>query len=91
MSAGKGDTYRPVDGDKFRENYEAIYGKREIKTWKPSAGPWVKCYHCQDVFRSESRHDFRRCKCGESFVDGGSAYTRLGGDPLPEIVESPPS
>lgn len=27
--AGKGDTPRPVDGEKFRENYEAIFLKKE--------------------------------------------------------------
>lgn len=25
MSAGKGDTPRPVDGEKFRANYEVIF------------------------------------------------------------------
>lgn len=32
MSAGKGDTPRPVDGGKYRENYDRIFhkiGKRE--------------------------------------------------------------
>lgn len=32
---GKGDWYRPVDKKKFDENYEAMFGKREIKTWNP--------------------------------------------------------
>ena len=25
--AGKGDRYRPVDQDRYRENYEKIFGK----------------------------------------------------------------
>jgi len=28
---GKGDRYRPVDKDKFDENYERIFGKEESK------------------------------------------------------------
>ncbi len=31
MSAGKGDTPRKVDGDKYRANYEAIF---------PKSGKW---------------------------------------------------
>lgn len=26
MSAGKGDTYRKVDGEKYRDNWEKIFG-----------------------------------------------------------------
>jgi hypothetical protein len=29
MSAGKGDTPRPVNGEKFRDNYEAAFRKAE--------------------------------------------------------------
>jgi hypothetical protein len=29
MSAGKGDKPRPVDGDKYRENYDRIFSKKE--------------------------------------------------------------
>jgi len=29
MSAGKGDTPRPVDGDAYRDNYEAAFRKTE--------------------------------------------------------------
>lgn len=28
-SAGKGDRYRPVDMNKYRENYEKIFGKKK--------------------------------------------------------------
>ena len=31
-SAGKGDKYRPVDMNKYRENYEKIFGKKKGKT-----------------------------------------------------------
>jgi hypothetical protein len=30
MSAGKGDTPRPVAGDKFRANYDAIFGLTNV-------------------------------------------------------------
>jgi hypothetical protein len=28
MSAGKGDSPRPFDGEKYRQNYNAIFGRR---------------------------------------------------------------
>jgi len=30
-SAGKGDKYRPVDMDKYRENYAKIFGDKKKK------------------------------------------------------------
>jgi|TARA_X000001382_G_C3016654_1_gene130295 hypothetical protein len=30
-SAGKGDKYRKVDAEKYRENYEKIFGKKKKK------------------------------------------------------------
>jgi hypothetical protein len=30
-SAGKGDKYRPVDLNKYRENYEKIFGKKKTQ------------------------------------------------------------
>lgn len=27
--AGKGDTYRPVDAEKYRKNYDKIFGKKK--------------------------------------------------------------
>lgn len=46
---------------------------------RPGPGPWVRCLNCGDVFRSEHVHDWRRCRCGCCFVDGGGHYTRMGG------------
>lgn len=37
------------------------------------------CVHCGDEIESRHRHDFVRCNCGQSFVDGGFDYTRFGG------------
>jgi hypothetical protein len=37
------------------------------------------CMECLGVMKSTHRHDFVRCKCGKSFLDGGDAYFRAGG------------
>jgi hypothetical protein len=34
------------------------------------------CSLCGDIMESKHRHDFVRCKCGESFLDGGDDYSR---------------
>jgi hypothetical protein len=38
----------------------------------------AECGRCQDLIVSEHRHDFRSCKCGAIFVDGGLEYQRYG-------------
>jgi hypothetical protein len=38
----------------------------------------MQCGKCEEVIQSQNRHDFRRCKCGEVFVDGGNDYARYG-------------
>lgn len=40
----------------------------------------IECLICGDKIWSRHQHDFRRCKCGKCFVDGGRAYLRYGGD-----------
>jgi hypothetical protein len=49
----------------------------------------VKCRVCGDEIWSRHRHDFRYCKCGECFVDGGRDYLRCGAMDLGnlEVVE----
>ena len=37
------------------------------------------CAMCGDVIESKHRHDFVKCTCGHSFLDGGDDYTRWGG------------
>ena len=39
----------------------------------------VECLKCGDRPYSAHRHDFKSCKCGVIFVDGGSSYLRRGG------------
>lgn len=52
------------------------------------------CASCGDVLESKHRHDFQKCKCGQSFLDGGDDYIRGGGyllpvddDGMPELPE----
>jgi len=36
----------------------------------------LQCPICHDVIFSCSRHDYRKCRCGEIAVDGGRDYLR---------------
>lgn len=56
------------------------------------AGPKYRCKLCGDIVQSMYRHDWKSCKCGEIFIDGGSAYTRLGAKDFDnlEFVEAGP-
>jgi hypothetical protein len=40
----------------------------------------IRCRKCGDVIESHYTHDFKFCKCGTVFVDGGHDYLRRGGD-----------
>lgn len=39
----------------------------------------ARCRKCGEEIESRHRHDFRQCKCGAIFVDGGRDYIRRGG------------
>ena len=41
----------------------------------------LTCPRCGDFVYSRARHDFRSCRCGAIFVDGGFDYWRCGWDP----------
>lgn len=49
-----------------------------------SSGPEIECAKCHDRIYSRNRHDWRACRCGATFVDGGSSYLRCGGSPVME-------
>jgi len=38
------------------------------------------CLKCDDHLVSRHRHDFKTCKCGATFVDGGLDYQRGGSE-----------
>lgn len=38
----------------------------------------IQCNFCNQVVESKHRHDFRECRCGRVFVDGGKSYLRRG-------------
>lgn len=35
---------------------------------------------CGWVIRSKNRHHMAKCQCGKAFIDGGSWYSRIGGN-----------
>lgn len=47
----------------------------------------AECRECRDVIESKSVHDYRSCKCGAIFVDGGREYLRRGGKSLDLIKD----
>jgi hypothetical protein len=47
-----------------------------------------QCLDCEDIIESKHRHDFVRCECGNSFLDGGDDYIRGGGNLLPLLDEA---
>lgn len=44
------------------------------------AGLRIKCTKCHDIIQSTFRHDYVLCSCESTFVDGGDAYCRCGGE-----------
>lgn len=40
----------------------------------------AQCLECEDIIESKHRHDFVKCSCGKSFLDGGDVYIRAGGN-----------
>jgi hypothetical protein len=38
----------------------------------------MHCLACDQVVESKHVHDFKECKCGNVFVDGGHEYLRWG-------------
>ena len=47
----------------------------------------ARCKKCGDVIESRSVHDFRQCKCGAIFTDGGKDYIRRGAKDLNDIED----
>lgn len=51
---------------------------KEMMKWRFQDA--IHCLKCNQVVYSVNRHDYRPCKCGSAFIDGGKDYTRSGGD-----------
>ena len=49
----------------------------------------IRCLWCGEVLESFSVHDFKRCRCGKCFTDGGLEYLHRGfeGDKPEDIYE----
>lgn len=48
---------------------------------KRTAVQTITCPKCKAEIYSRARHDFRPCKCGAVFIDGGFDYIRYGYNP----------
>jgi hypothetical protein len=47
----------------------------------------AQCKLCKDIVESRHRRDFKWCKCGQMYVDGGLEYLRRGAKNLDNIIE----
>lgn len=49
----------------------------------------IRCLWCGDILESFSVHDFKGCRCGKCFTDGGLEYVRRGfdGDKPEDVYE----
>lgn len=49
----------------------------------------IRCLWCGDILESFSVHDFKSCRCGKCFTDGGLEYVRRGfdGDKPEDVYE----
>lgn len=41
----------------------------------------VECPICKEIVYSRSHYDCRKCSCGDTYIDGGFEYTRVGFNP----------
>ena len=48
----------------------------------------LECPKCKNIIFSRASHDFRRCSCESTFIDGGFDYMRFGHDPDHGIPKS---
>lgn len=86
----------------FKQNFNGAYMERvspEGDIWPDPDDPFapetpnaIRCVKCDEVLYSAHRHDFVSCSGGHVFVDGGSAYQRLGFDDLSsfEVIDEWP-
>ena len=46
----------------------------------------IKCLNCNDIIKSEHRHDLVSCKCNNCYIDGGQDYLHFGGNDFNKIL-----
>jgi predicted RNA-binding Zn-ribbon protein involved in translation (DUF1610 family) len=51
----------------------------------------IRCTSCDTILESTSRHDFKRCECGNVAIDGGREYIRRIGTTWEELSEYTPN
>ena len=64
-------------------DFSNIYTPQDIRRKLDIGNIWINeatCSKCGDTIKSVNRHDFVECKCGASFIDGGSWYAKYGGE-----------
>lgn len=96
-STAKGDEsyawdifYRDTPHPRFGNKYFGLYTQKMIGPTITNAD-WVEdltfdMIECDGVYYySKHRHDFVQTLIG--FIDGGRAYTRLGGNPVPKATQ----
>lgn len=71
-----------TDYQMFTTRDMSIADRRELNVgdiWSNA----IRCKKCKTTIRSKNRHDMALCKCSDNkiFIDGGSWYSRIGGNP----------
>lgn len=45
----------------------------------------IQCPNCKDTLYSRARHDWNICTCGDTFIDGGFEYVRIGAKDINKV------
>lgn len=63
----------------MNKNYDELLSADKYRNFQKVIKNSARCKKCNDVIVSEYGHDFKNCKCGEIFIDGGkSLHCRRG-------------
>ena len=72
---------------KFYKKKELTIKERKIINAGDIKVNSVRCLLCEDVITSHHVHDYKKCKCGNAMVDGGSFYVRCSVDDTEILTE----
>lgn len=71
-SGGKGDRPRPVDDDRYRENFDRAFGKcSEHPNYKAKRKPTADCMVCRRLWREAQLKETNDDKAYNSHHEGG--------------------